>query len=154
MGLDPPSDIRGPWSRGTVEHFLDGARVPVRIACNGAAGYPLLASLWFVAREGSLWCATQRSARVAERLAADGRCAFEISTESPPYQGIRGRGVATLRPERGPEILELLIARYLAGSSPELAEWLRRRAANETAIEIAPQTLLSWDYRDRMEPSP
>jgi nitroimidazol reductase NimA-like FMN-containing flavoprotein (pyridoxamine 5'-phosphate oxidase superfamily) len=141
---------KGPWSAEQIQRFLREVRIPVRIACNGASGFPLLASLWFVAEDGKLWCATQRGARVASLLARDPRCAFEVSVETPPYRGVRGTGVATLHHERGEEILRALIGRYLGNEDSKLAKFLLARVDRETAIAVEPQTLVAWDYRERM----
>lgn len=141
---------KGPWSPERIERFLEAFRAPVRIACNGASGHPVLASLWFVPLEGRLWCATQRTASVVSHLARDPRCAFEISVESPPYCGVRGQALATLHEDRGEEILRTLIERYVGDSSSRLPALLLARVEHETSIAIEPQTLVSWDYRERM----
>ena len=141
---------KGPWSTSQIERFLREIRVPIRIACNGASGHPVLASLWFVPMDGKLWCATQRTASVVAHLSRDPRCAFEVSVESPPYRGVRGPGLAALHEDRGEEILRMLIDRYLEDSTSRLAGFLLARVEHETAIAIEPQTLVSWDYRERM----
>jgi len=141
---------KGPWSKERIERFLEDTRVPIRLACLGSSGHPVLASLWFAPLEGRLWCATQRTASVASILARDPRCAFEVSLESPPYRGVRGPALAALHEPRGGEILRLLIDRYLGDSNPQLAELLLARAETETAIAIEPQMLVSWDYEERM----
>jgi hypothetical protein len=110
----------------------------------------VLASLWFMPEEGRLWCATQRGASVASLLRRDPRCAFEVSVEKPPYRGVRGTGVATLQEARGEEILRSLIDRYLGDTDSKLASFLLGRAEQEVAIGIEPQTLVSWDYHERM----
>lgn len=142
---------KGPWSASEIERFLEETRVPVRVACHGASGFPMLVSLWFIHREGRLWCATKRTSHVAERLASDPRCAFEISLERPPYRGVRGTARASLHDERGEEMLRALIDRYLGNSNAELASRLLSQVAEETAIAIDPQSLVSWDFRGRME---
>lgn len=144
---------RGPWSHDQIERFLAETRVPLRLACNRASGYPLLASLWYVPLEGRLWCATQKTASVGSLLARDPRCAFEVADDRPPYRGVRGKALARLDDSRGEEILRLLIARYLGESESRLSSWLLARVESETAIAIEPQSLLSWDYTGRMEPS-
>ncbi len=142
--------LTGPWSAQRIERFLSEARIPIRLACNGAAGHPVLLSLWFVALEGRLWCATQRTARVASLLRTDPRCAFEVSVEQPPYRGIRGPALATLHDERGEEILRKLIDRYLGSADSTLARFLLARVERETAIALAPRKIASWDYSERM----
>ena len=141
---------KGPWSQTEIQSFLDEARVPVRLACNGTTGHPVLASLWYLPEDGRLWCATQQNASVATLLARDARCAFEVSVETAPYQGLRGQGLATLHEDRGEEILRKLMHRYLGNSRPQLARSLLARVATETAVAIEPQTLISWDYVERM----
>jgi len=141
---------RGPWSEVEIDAFLADARVPIRLACNGASGHPVLASLWFLPFEARLWCATPRSARVAVHLSRDPRCAFEVAGESPPYRGVRGQGRAALDARRGAEILRRLIHRYLPDPHSSFAGWLLARADREVAIAIDPSSLVSWDYRDRM----
>ena len=141
---------KGPWSTEQIEHFLRESRAPIRLACNGASGHPVLASLWFVPLDGRLWCATQRTARVVSHLSRDPRCAFEVSVESPPYRGVRGQGGATLHEGRGEEILRMLIDRYLEDSTSQLARFLLARVEHEIAIAIEPRTLVSWDYQERM----
>ncbi len=141
---------KGPWSTEQIEDFLRANRIPVRLACNGASGHPVLVSLWFIALDDKLWCATPRTARVASILARDPRCAFEVSVEKPPYCGVRGPALATLHDDRGEEILHLLIDRYLGNATSRLARFLLARVESETAIAIEPQTLVSWDYEERM----
>jgi hypothetical protein len=142
---------KGPWSTDQIERFLEETRVPIRLACNGASGHPVLASLWFALLDGKLWCATQRTASVASILTRDPRCAFEVSVETPPYRGVRGPGLATLHDDRGGEILNMLIERYLGDPTSRLARILLARVERETAIAIEPQTIVSWDYKERMK---
>lgn len=161
--------IKGRWTAAGVADFLADTRVPLRLACNTASGFPLLASLWFVAEETDgetdretdretdggleLWCATQRDAHVASRLREDGRCAFEVSTEQPPYRGVRGSAVATLHDERGEEVLRRLLERYVGGSDAKIGRLLLERVETETALRIVPERLVSWDFTERMDES-
>lgn len=141
---------KGPWSREEIDRFLGAARIPMRLAVNGTSGHPVLASLWFMPQGDMLWCATQRHSSIASALARDPRCAFEIAPDALPYHGVRGQALASLHDERGEEILRLLIDRYLGGTGSDLARWLLSRTRNETAIALAPRSLVSWDYRERM----
>ncbi len=141
---------RGPWSRDEIDRFLATTHIPVRLAVNGASGYPVLASLWYLHRGDTIWCATQRASSIASSLARDPRCAFEIAPDGLPYHGVRGQARASLHDGRGEEILRLLIERVTYHPDADLARWLLSRADRETAIALAPRTLLSWDYRERM----
>jgi hypothetical protein len=67
-----------------------------------------------------------------------------------PYRGVRGQGRASLIDEAGMDTLLLLIDRYLGTRESRFARWLIGKAANETAICIAPHWLTSWDFSSRM----
>jgi hypothetical protein len=73
-----------------------------------------------------------------------------VAPDAPPYHGVRGRGVATLDPARGAEVLGLLVDRYLGTRESPFARWLLARASAEVAIRIEPSSLVSWDFSARM----
>lgn len=145
-----PSVVQsGPWDMGTIEEFLRTATIPVRLATGGRHG-PLVQSMWFTWTDGLLWCATQPDAVVVQRLRADPRVGFEVAGDDRPYRGVRGHGRAQLLPERGPEVLEILIGRYLGDGDASLAAWLRSRAAGEVALAVEVDGWASWDFSHRM----
>ncbi len=150
MSRPDPVVLSGPWSRPRLEQHLAAARIPLRLAFTSRAGFPLVASLWFVHEGDALWCATQAGASVARALARDPRCGFEIAGERPPYRGARGWGRAEIVPERGAELLGTLIRRYLDERDAQLGTWLLGRAEREVAIRIVPRRWISWDYSERM----
>lgn len=142
--------VRGPWSLAATERWLAGAVIPLRLAAQAPSGWPLVLSLWFLAREGRLLCATQRSAHVVAALEHDPRCAFEVAPEAPPYRGVRGRAAVTIAPDPGGEVLAALCRRYLGSTDGDLARWLLSRAADEVVLELDPRSVTTWDYRERM----
>jgi len=139
----------GPWDLAQIEDFLTTTTIPVRLASAGRSG-PMVQSMWFLWRDCRLWCATQRSAVVVHRLAADPACGFEVAGDRPPYRGVRGQGRAEIIRTDGAEVLAELLHRYLGGTSSELARWLLSRTENEVAIAITPEHLSSWDFSSRM----
>lgn len=141
----------GPWELETIEAHLRASVVPVRLGCVDASGWPAVVSLWFEYEDGALWCATPARSRVAEWLAREHRCAFEVAPNEPPYFGVRGQGIAELRPSEGKRVLHRLALRYLGGDSSEFAVWLLSRRVDEVAIRIAPTRVSSWDFRGRMQ---
>lgn len=143
--------LRGPWTAARVRAHLDGARIPLRLACRSTADWPVVLSLWFVPCDGALWCATQRSARVVEMLRADGRCAFEVAGDQPPYRGVRGQATARVIEKLGAPVLEAVVDRYLPSRDTPLARWLLSRREDEVALRIDPRTVVSWDYGFRMD---
>jgi hypothetical protein len=101
-------------------------------------------------QDGLLWCATKATADVTRCIEHDGRCAFEIGPNRPPYRGIRGRGRAVVDRQHGRETLRALIERYLGSEESSLARWLLSRADQEVAIRIDDLRVSSWDYTQRM----
>lgn len=150
--MSQPKDRR-PIIDGEVAEYLEEMRIPLRLAAVTESGWPLVLSLWYVLDGAKLWCATQNNAKIVRYLEADSRCAFEVASERPPYRGVRGQGRARLNSERGKEVLEILLDRYLSGRDSPLAQQLLAKGDTEVAIEITPVTLFSWDYTHRMRGS-
>jgi nitroimidazol reductase NimA-like FMN-containing flavoprotein (pyridoxamine 5'-phosphate oxidase superfamily) len=107
-------------------------------------------SLWFLYRDGAFWCATSATADVVDYLAADDHVAFEISTNEPPYKGVRGNGTASVEPDDQKALLRELLERYLGGTDSGLADRLLSPDREEVTIRIDPDRLYTWDFSDRM----
>jgi nitroimidazol reductase NimA-like FMN-containing flavoprotein (pyridoxamine 5'-phosphate oxidase superfamily) len=138
------------WSTDEIEQYLQEQRIPVRLSCNDKDGFPLICSLWFVYHDGYLWCATHENAAVAKLLEQNPKCAFEVAINEMPYKGVRGKGTVELLRSDAEGMLKELIARYLGDSNAGLASWLLSRSDHEYAIKIAPSTVTSWDFSERM----
>jgi hypothetical protein len=149
----PSSPIRltGPWTKSRVREFLAEARIPMRLAANTDSGFPIVLSLWFLPEEDQLLSAVHRDARIAKRLRADARCAFEIAPNEPPYRGVRGQAIASLDPNGAGALLESLLDRYLGSSNSSLGRFLLARAEEELLLRLQPSWIASWDYSQRME---
>jgi hypothetical protein len=143
--------VDGAWTAIELETFLDQTRVPIRLACETPAGGLWMLSLWFRPEGHRLCCATARSAELVEYVAHSDHVAFEISTNRPPYMGVRGNGTVTVGPDEDKELLGSLIDRYLGDRDSELASWLLSADRSEVRIEITPERLYTWDYSDRMD---
>ncbi|TWO81966.1 hypothetical protein CBW56_00535 [Denitratisoma oestradiolicum] len=87
---------------------------------------------------------------MAQRLAEDGRCAFEIAGDKPPYLGVRGQGDAALLEGQAGPLLEKLLDRYLGRRDTRLGQWLLGRKDQELVLRIQPRWVTTWDYRQRM----
>jgi len=140
----------GPWNDQDIETWLSETVVPLRLATSGSNG-PLVQSVWFDYREGSLWCATQRQSVLAKRIGRDEKVGWEVSPDSPPYRGVRGKGRAELVEDRSQveAVLNRLVDRYGQSGTP-LAEWLTSRMDSEIAVRISDLRVSSWDYSPRM----
>ena len=135
----------------SIEGYLQEVTIPLRLSCVADSGWPAVLSLWYLYEDGALYCATPETARVVAYLTAEPRCAFEVAADQPPYCGVRGRSVAIIEPERGLEILERLLFRYLGGIDNPLATRLLSRSEPEVAIRLEPRSYHSWNFTSRME---
>jgi uncharacterized pyridoxamine 5'-phosphate oxidase family protein len=133
--------------------FLEEHHGPLRLACTSTSGWPVILSLWYLPSGEKLYCASTNSAKVISYLAKHPNCAFEVSTDNPPYVGVRGQGVASLKPQLGAAILRRLLERYLHGTTSKLARRLLQTEQLEVAIEITPRNCFTWDYTERMRNS-
>jgi len=140
----------GAWDETEVAAYLDDARVPVRVATRTPGGRLWMLSLWFRRADDALLCATSASADVVEYVDADPGVAFEVSTNEPPYRGVRGNGTATVEPDPEKQLLRALLERYLGGTDTPLGRRLLGEDRKEIRIRIEPRRVHSWDYSDRM----
>lgn len=136
-----------------VQRYLEKAVIPLRLSCATPSGWPTVLSLWYLYRDGKLYCATQKTAKVVSYLTREPRCAFEIASDLPPYCGVRGQGLATIDTDLGLDTLRQLLGRYLGGTENPLAERLLSRDRAEVVIVIKPVNLHSWNYAERMKSS-
>jgi nitroimidazol reductase NimA-like FMN-containing flavoprotein (pyridoxamine 5'-phosphate oxidase superfamily) len=140
----------GVWSAAEVEAFLERTTVPLRLACTTPSGRLWMVSLWFRYRDGTIRCATSSRADVVRYLREDPHVAFEVSTNDPPYSGVRGNGTATVEPDADKETLRTLLERYLGGTDSAFARRLLSSDREEVALRVEPDRMYSWDFTDRM----
>lgn len=153
MSSVPSSPIRltGPWTDSRVREFLTETRIPMRLAANTDSGFPIVLSLWFLREDEEILAVVHQDARIAKRLKADARCAFEIAPDEPPYRGVRGQATASLDPNGAAALLERLLDRYLGSTDSSLGRFLLARAEEELIVRLRPIWIASWDYSRRME---
>lgn len=142
--------VNGAWSRDQLRQFLGEAQVPMRLACHHTGGGLWMLSLWYEHEEGVFRCATGADSDVAGFLARNDGVAFEVSTNRPPYMGVRGNGTATLESDEDKETLRALVDRYLGGTDSDLARKLLADDREELRIMVEPDRLYTWDFTDRM----
>jgi nitroimidazol reductase NimA-like FMN-containing flavoprotein (pyridoxamine 5'-phosphate oxidase superfamily) len=144
-------EIAGPWQRRQIDQYLAQTRMPIRLACVAEDGFPRVVSVWYRYADGMFYCATHRDSQLARMIKRNPRIGFEVSTNEPPYYGVRGQGVAELSAQGGADTLRALIDRYLGESNASLGRWLMSRSDEELLIRVEAQRFYSWDYRKRME---
>ena len=126
-------------------------KIPIRIGFIKSNGYPSIISLWYIDIDGKIYCATQKTAKIIQYLETNPSCGFEIASDQPPYKGSRGEGIVKIIPSKGPEILKILIKKYLGEKESTLSKFLLSHCKNEIAIEITPTKIFHYDYSKRMK---
>ncbi|HSG31161.1 MAG TPA: pyridoxamine 5'-phosphate oxidase family protein [Thermodesulfobacteriota bacterium] len=138
------------WDDREIQKFLTGSLIPMRLAVNDTAGFPLICSLWYLFDNNKLYCATSIKSKICRLLQNNNRCAFEIAPNHPPYKGVRGQAKVNIAPDSGKLILKKLMTRYLGTTDSNLAKWLLSRERSEQRLIIEPQWISAWDYSARM----
>jgi len=144
-------DVDGAWSTERAEQFLRERAIPVRLACHTPGGGLWMLSLWYRYRDGHLECATGANAAVVRYLREDPAVAFEISTNEPPYRGVRGAGSVTITPDEDKDTLRSLVERYLGDTNSGLAERLLSPEREEVRLSLDIERAYTWDFSDRMQ---
>jgi nitroimidazol reductase NimA-like FMN-containing flavoprotein (pyridoxamine 5'-phosphate oxidase superfamily) len=139
----------GAWTGAEIESFLGEARIPLRVAIQGAKG-PLIVALWYQYEKGSLWSCSPSHSFVVQALEVHSEVGFDVSTNDLPYKGVRGRCHAYCNDTESKRELEHLLRRYLGGTDNGLARWLLARPVTETVIRFDIDWLTSWDFTPRM----
>lgn len=145
------TQFRGAWTEAEAIEFLEEVTVPIRIATHRPDGSLWMVALWYRYRDGSFDCATWANADIVHFLWNDSEIAFEISTNEPPYRGVRRNGTTSMSPDRDKAVLRDLMERYLGGTESSLARWLLADEREEIRIRISPRVVYSWDYTERMQ---
>ena len=123
---------------------------PLRFSCMTPSGFPSIISLWYLYKDGKIYCATQKNAKVISYIKENNKCAFEITIGHFPYKGVRGHGKVKLREDIAIEVLDSLIEKFIGNRDSFLSRYLIKRKENEVALEITPLRLFPWDYSKRM----
>lgn len=141
---------RGAWAADEVADFLTDVTIPVRLATHRPDETMWIVTLWYRYDDETLECATWANAKIVEFLRNDSEIGFDVSTNQPPYRGVRGNGTTALSTDDDKAVLRSLIERYLGDTDSELAQWLLSDDRREVRIRIQPREIYSWDYSERM----
>jgi nitroimidazol reductase NimA-like FMN-containing flavoprotein (pyridoxamine 5'-phosphate oxidase superfamily) len=149
---DATDDTRytGVWDAAEVAAFCDDHPIPLRLGCRTPRGGLWMLSLWYSHDDGRFRCATKADADVVGFLRADPTVAFEVSTNEPPYRGVRGAGTASVAPDEEKDLLRSLLERYLGGTDSTLARRLLDPDRDEVTVTVTPDRIHSWDFGGRM----
>lgn len=133
-----------------VASFLAEQRTII-CASIGPDGWPHLAPLWYVVRDGTVWAWTYAASQKVRNLERDPRASVQAESGAS-YDQLRGvllRTTVTLRrdvdrvAELGAEIFE----RYHGMLTAEVHAMVRKQAAKRVGLEFVPAgPVASWDH--------
>jgi hypothetical protein len=135
-----------------VAAFMDEQRT-MTCATFGPRGWPHLAPLWYVLRDGRIWAWTFAKSQKALDLVRDPRATLQVETgeQYDQLQGVTFECDAVLHREVD-VIAELgieLLSRYAGVPTlpEEAAAGVRKQAAKRVGLEFVERRRASWDHR-------
>lgn len=139
------------FDNNNIDQMVSDPKIPIRLACVKPNGNPRVLSLWYVQINDKIYCATQNSAKIVSYFKKNPICGFEIAGDKPPYRGVRGEGRVRILDNKGENILEILVKKYLGEKESKLSRFLKSNSKTEVAIEISLHKIFNYDYSKRMK---
>lgn len=137
---------------GEVAAFLDDERT-ITCATLGRNGWPHLAPLWFVVRDGQLWGWTFAKSQKTRNLERDSRASLQVETglDYDQLRGVTFECDVVLHRDLdvitgiGVELME----RYTGGAqgSAGAEEVVRLQAPKRVGLQFVERNRASWDHR-------
>lgn len=136
-----------------VAAFLDEQRT-MTLATLDRDGWPHLAAMWYVRRDGDLWFWTYGKSKKAVNLRRDPRltCLVEAGEGYGELRGVSltGRAVLVTDPDAVAEVGLALAARYGGmgtGDDQAARDGVLAQAPKRVAARVAVERTASWDHR-------
>jgi PPOX class probable F420-dependent enzyme len=140
-------------SEAERRELLDAERV-VTVATQGPRGWPHLMPMWYVVRDGRIWCWTYAKSQKVRNLERDSRATLLVETgfEYTELRGVQIEADAHIHRDLDVvfEFAKELTVRYAEGIDSvegDAAEALKAQAPKRVAIEFEPKRVASWDHR-------
>ncbi len=133
-----------------VQAYLAEQRT-VTCASLGPDGWPHLAPLWYIVREGTVWAWTYTASQKVRNLERDPRATLQIES-GDTYDRLRGVALrTTVTLHRDPEVVAELgadiFARHYGILSAEAVTLVRKQAAKRIGLEFVPAgPSATWDH--------
>lgn len=135
---------------GERERFLEEGWT-LQVATNGPGGFPHLAAMWYVLRDGLIHFTTFARSQKIVNVRRDPRITAMLET-GRAYEELRGlvvRGTAELDEDvRATAAIMSLVARKYRGMPipAETPEAALPAAAKRVVVRIRPERVYSWDH--------
>jgi len=140
-------------SEDEQRELLDEQRIVI-VTSNGHRGWPHSMPMWFLVRDGELWCWTYAKSQKVMNLERDPRATLliETGTEYTELRGIQIEAEAELirDTDRVLDFAKELTLRYADGIDElgdDAAAALEAQAPKRVAIRFEPVRTATWDHR-------
>lgn len=150
MTTSLPITAKSAWNDSEVEDFLLAQKTPMRLAVMDNDNYPMICSVWHQYHENKIYAVSHKNSKLVRKLRDQPHCAFEISSNEPPYKGVRGQADCVITEVECDEKLHILLDKFLGNDYKQLRDFLAARSADERVIELTPKKITAWDFSHRM----
>jgi PPOX class probable F420-dependent enzyme len=126
-----------------VEEFLATSRAFLKIATNGADGYPLVNPVWYVWRDGEFIVVTKEQTGLVQNLRRDPRVCLLVDNPETPYIRITAKSTADFRDYDWHEVGREMVLRYLGPNG--FAYYDATTDIPRVVVHFRPERMTTWD---------
>jgi PPOX class probable F420-dependent enzyme len=148
--VNATSEVPG-MNNEEAERFLE-SKLNLQLATTDDQGEPNIQPVWFYYDKDreKLLIATSKLSKKTQNLRNKPTIYFSIDDESPPYKGVKGKGIATIveDPNRTLSHGDSISMKYLGTLDHPIAKMISEgsKRGDNVVIEISPKFFSTWDY--------
>jgi len=135
----------------SMKNYLRDIKIPIRIGCIDGNGLPRVVSMWFLYKDGVLYCATSKFAKIVSWLEVHSKCGFEVAPDNPPYCGVRGTGSVEILDDPDKAMLKEIYLKYCKDTPNQFQNFLFSGGRIEVVLKITIERTMMWNFTRRME---
>lgn len=126
-----------------LQEFLSTTKAFLKIATNGADGFPLVNPVWFEWREGELVIVTKENTGLVGNLRRDPRACLLIDNPGLPYMRVTAKASADFRDYDWHEVGRAMVLRYLGPNG--FAYYDATTHIPRVVIHFRPTMMTTWN---------
>ena len=130
-------------SDAELHEYLDTTTAFLKIATNGADGFPLVNPVWFVWRDGEFIIVTKENTGLVANLRRDPRACLLIDNPGLPYIRVTAKAVAEFRDYDWHEVGREMVLRYLGPNG--FAYYDATTDIPRVMIHFKPTAMTTWN---------
>ena len=135
-----------------INEFLNSSKLNIHLGTIDDNHTPNVHPTWyyFDLVDKKIYIETSKLSKKANNLRRNNNIYFCLDDPSPPYKGVKGRGICTIHDDinHNIPIAEKIMTRYLGSIHHPMAQKLMSfvRNGDSIIIEISPKYYSTWDY--------